>query len=112
MNLINIQSYAIIQTSGKQLVTNPGNWYDVDLLKKNTLGDFLWLSKILFFQKENKVQLGMPFLKNFKIPARIVQVLKGKKVFVLKTKPKKKYTRLQGHRQFYTRIQVDFFDKN
>ena len=32
---------------------------------------------------------------------------KGKKITVLKTKPKKRYTRTRGHRQSYTRIKID-----
>lgn len=103
-----IQSYAIIQTSGKQLVATPGNWCDINLLRKNTIGDFLWVSKILLFHKKKKFQLGLPFLKNFKIPAKILQIVKGKKILVVKTKQKKNYTRIQGHRQYYTRIQFDF----
>lgn len=112
MILKNSKSYAIIQTSGKQLLAIPEHWHDVNLLKKNILGDFLWLSKIVFFQKEKKIQLGMPFLENFKIPAKILQIIKGKKLRVLKNKPKKNYTRIYGYRQYYTRIKFDFILNN
>jgi ribosomal protein L21 len=47
------------------------------------------LNKILFFRKENQVQLGKPFLENSQIPATIIQQVKGPKITVLKTKPKK-----------------------
>lgn len=99
--------YAIAQTSGKQFVLKPGQWYDVDLIAKACIGDFLYLNKILFFRKENQVQLGKPFLDKSQIPAKIIQQVKGKKITVLKTKPKKKYTRTRGHRQQYTRVQID-----
>lgn len=99
--------YAIAQTSGKQFLLIPGQWYDVDLIKEVKLGDYIYLNKILFFRNENKVQLGNPFLINSKIPAKVIQQVKGKKITVLKTKPKKKYTRTRGHRQSYTRIQID-----
>lgn len=99
--------YAIAQTSGKQFLLKPGEWYDIDYVKNSKTGDFLYLNKILFFRKENKVQLGKPFLENSQICAKVVQQIKGKKITVLKTKPKKKYTRTKGHRQLYTRIQID-----
>jgi large subunit ribosomal protein L21 len=99
--------YAIAQTSGKQILLRPGEWYDIDLVKNGKLGDFIYLNKILFFRRENKIQLGQPFLENSQIPAKIIQEVKGKKITVLKTKPKKKYTRVKGHRQSYTRIQID-----
>jgi large subunit ribosomal protein L21 len=99
--------YAIAQTSGKQFLVKPGEWYDVDLIKDGKIGDVIYLKKILFFRNENKIQLGQPFLLKSEIPAKIIQQVKGEKITVLKTKPKKKYTRIRGHRQSYTRVQID-----
>nr|AYO28167.1 ribosomal protein L21 [Synura petersenii]AYO28170.1 ribosomal protein L21 [Synura petersenii] len=99
--------YAIAQTSGKQFLLKPGQWYDVDYIKNVNLGDFISIKKILFFRKNNAIQLGEPFLEKSEIPAKIIQQVKGKKIIVLKTKPKKKYTRTRGHRQPYTRVQID-----
>jgi large subunit ribosomal protein L21 len=102
--------YAIAQTSGKQILVKPGQWYDVDYISEGNLGDVISLNKILFFRKENLVQLGKPFLENSQIPATIIQQVKGPKITVLKTKPKKHYTRTKGHRQKYTRIKIDSLD--
>tara|TARA_B100000513_G_scaffold189888_1_gene113922 strand:+ start:859 stop:1173 length:315 start_codon:yes stop_codon:yes gene_type:complete len=102
--------YAIAQTSGKQFLVKPGEWYDIDFIRNGEVGDYIYLNKILFFRNENKIQIGRPFLKNSKIPARIIQQVKGKKITVLKTKPKKRYTRKRGHRQPYTRVQIDTLD--
>jgi large subunit ribosomal protein L21 len=99
--------YAIAQTSGKQFLIKPGQWYDMDFINKGKIGDFIYLNKILLFRNENKIQIGTPFLTNSKIPAKIIQQVKGKKITVLKTKPKKNYTRTRGHRQLYTRVQID-----
>ncbi len=99
--------YAIAQTSGKQFLLKPGQWVDIDLIKTALVGDYIYLNKILFFRDENKIQIGFPFLKESKIAAKIIQQVKGKKITILKTKPKKKYTRTRGHRQLYTRIQID-----
>ena len=99
--------YAIAQTSGKQFLVKPGQWYDIDFIKDGKVGDFIYLNKVLFFRNGNKVQLGQPFLNESKIPAKIIQQVKGKKITVLKTKPKKRYTRTRGHRQPYTRVQID-----
>lgn len=99
--------YAIAQTSGKQFMFQPDQWYDIDYISNGKIGDFLSLNKILFFRKENKIQLGKPFLLKSQITAKILQQVKGPKITVLKTKPKKNYTRTRGHRQSYTRIQID-----
>lgn len=99
--------YSIIQTSGRQMLVEPGQWYDLDLIKNGNLGDFIYLNKVLLFKKLNKIQLGKPFLSNSQIVAKIVQDVKGKKITVLKTKPKKNYTRTHGHRQLYTRVSIE-----
>jgi large subunit ribosomal protein L21 len=99
--------YVVAQTSGKQFLIKPGQWYDVDFLKNVNLGDSLYLNKILLFRKMNGIQLGKPFLPNGQIIAKIIQQVKGPKIMVLKTKPKKKYTRTRGHRQKYTRLQIE-----
>jgi large subunit ribosomal protein L21 len=99
--------YAIAQTSGKQFLVKPGQWYDIDFIKNGNVGDFIYLNKVLFFRNDNKVQIGKPFLTNSKISAKIIQQVKGPKITVLKTKPKKRYTRKKGHRQSYTRVQID-----
>ena len=99
-------NYAITHTSGKQYLLIPGQWYDIDYIKNGKAGDYLFFEKILFYKKEKKVQIGTPFLEESKIGAKIIQEIKGKKITVLKTKPKKKYTRTKGHRQKYTRIQI------
>jgi large subunit ribosomal protein L21 len=99
--------YAIAQTSGKQFLLKPGQWYDIDFIKNGNLGDFIYLNKVLFFRNDDKIQLGKPFLDESIIPAKIIQQVKGKKITVLKTKPKKKYTRTRGHRQAYTRVLIE-----
>jgi large subunit ribosomal protein L21 len=99
--------YAIAQTSGKQFLVKPGEWYDIDFIRNGEVGDYIYLNKILFFRNEYKIQIGKPFLTESKISAKIIQHVKGKKITVLKTKPKKRYTRTRGHRQPYTRVQID-----
>jgi large subunit ribosomal protein L21 len=99
--------YTIVQTSGRQFLFKPGQWYDLDLIKNVNLGDYIYLNKILFFKKTNKVQLGRPFLEKSQITAKIIQQVKGEKITVLKTKPKKNYTRTRGHRQAFTRVAIE-----
>jgi len=79
----------------------------MSFIKEGGIGDFINLNKILFFKSINKIQLGKPFLTSSEIYGKIIQQVKGKKITVLKTKPKKKYTRTKGHRQLYTRIKIE-----
>lgn len=99
--------YSIIQTSGKQFLIKPGQWYDFDLIKNINIGDFIFLNKVLLFKNINQVQLGKPFLEESQILGKIIQQVKGPKITVLKTKPKKNYTRTRGHRQNFTRVIIE-----
>ena len=74
--------YAIVQTSGKQFILKPGEWYDIDFINTAKLGDFVYLNKVLFFRKDNKIQIGKPFLLDSQIPAKIIQQVKGPKITV------------------------------
>lgn len=99
--------YVVAQTSGRQFILKPGCWYDMDFINDSKLGDFICMNKILFFRNNYKAQIGKPFLPNTQIAAKVIQQVKGNKIIVLKTKPKKKYTRVRGHRQNYTRVKID-----
>jgi large subunit ribosomal protein L21 len=103
--------YVIAQVSGRQFLLKKNNWYDFDYIKnlENNTNQIIYLNKILLFKKQilktKNLQIGSPFLTNLKIPLKFIQNLKKNKLLVLKTKPKKKYTRLKGHRQLITRLQ-------
>ena len=98
--------YAIVQSSGKQFFFIPDRWYDMDLIRKAKFGAFISLNKVLLFKKSIQLQLGKPFLPQSMLLAKIIQSVKGPKFTVLKTKPKKNYTRTKGHRQKYSRVQL------
>ena len=98
--------YAIIQVSGTQRVITPEKWYDIGFINTGKVGDFVVLKKILLLCNNNKIQLGAPFLGNSRILAQIVQRGKRNKITVCKTRPKKNYTRMHGHRECYTRIKI------
>ena len=37
--------YAIAQTSGKQFLVKPGEWYDIDFIRNGEVGDYIYLNK-------------------------------------------------------------------
>ena len=96
--------YIILQLSGKQYIMELDKWYITNYIKNVENNNIIKLNNILLFKDNDKIQLGKPFLKNSNVYARILQHLRGKKIIVLKTKPKKHYTRISGHRQKLTKI--------
>ena len=53
-----------------------------------------------------KATFGTPVVEGAKVEASVVKNGKGKKIRVLKYKPKRGYKRTQGHRQPYTKVTV------
>jgi large subunit ribosomal protein L21 len=101
--------YFVLYTSGKQFLVKPNEWYDLDYISSGKIGDLLSFKRLILYRDLNKVQLGQPFINNGIVVGKILQNVKGKKLLVLKTKPKKNYTRSKGCRKMFTRIQIDKF---
>jgi large subunit ribosomal protein L21 len=55
----------------------------------------------------DKVKVGTPTVDGAKVVATSQGEGKGKKIIVFKYKPKVRYRRKTGHRQFYTRLVID-----
>ena len=96
--------YIVASISGKQSILKQKKWYDINNIKRKTNDIFLTLEKILLIKNELKIQIGKPFLLNCFISGLIISNIYGKKIKVLKTKPKKNYTRIKGYKPKYTRI--------
>lgn len=96
-------TYIILQSFGKQFIIKRNFWYNFDFIKLQKTKSVLF-NKLLLLKKDNNIQVGKPFLKNIFILGSILENTYGKKIIVLKTKPKKSYTKIKGHRQKYTKI--------
>lgn len=96
--------YAIINISGKQQIISPGNYYDVDFITGTKTDDYLTLNRVLLLKTKTTLQCGTPILENIKIPVKVIKHIKDKKQIIVKTKPKKGYTRTSGFRAQKTRI--------
>jgi large subunit ribosomal protein L21 len=97
-------TYIIAAISGAQTILKKNFWYDINHIKRKIGQNLLTLEKILLVRNNSHVQIGQPFLKNCFITGLILCDVFGKKIKILKTKPKKNYTRLKGYKHKYTRI--------
>ena len=70
-------------------------------------GSTVELDKVLLIGDGDKVTVGNPVIEGAKVVATSQGEGRGEKIIVLKFKPKVRYTRKNGHRQFYTRLAVD-----
>jgi large subunit ribosomal protein L21 len=98
--------YAIVETGGKQYTVANGQTVDVELLPAQE-GETVQLDRVLLVSEDGRVLVGNPTVPGAKILATVVGQVRGEKIYVFKYKPKKRYRRLTGHRQNYTRLAID-----
>jgi large subunit ribosomal protein L21 len=97
--------YAIVRIGGKQYRAEVGKTIVVEKLP-HQIGDKVDFAEVLMVSDGENTQIGQPLVSGAAIKAEVVDQFKGKKVVVFKYKPKIRYRRKQGHRQYYTRLQV------
>lgn len=99
------QTYAIVETGGKQYKVAPGQKIDVDRLSVAE-GKDIELSKVLLIADGDDTIVGTPTIDGAKVVATCLGERKGDKVIVFKYKPKVRYRRKTGHRQLYARLEI------
>lgn len=98
-------TYAIIETGGKQMMVEPGRFYDIDLLHVEP-GESVTIDKVLFVRHEDDVRIGQPWVEGATVEGTVLQHRRGRKILVYKMLPKKKTRKKRGHRQELTRFAV------
>lgn len=98
--------YAIIEDGGKQYRAVEGGTIEVDLYDSQP-GEQIDLKRVLLISDGDSIQVGAPLVAGAKVQATVIGEVKGPKVTVFKYKPKKRIRVRTGHRQHYTRLQID-----
>ena len=88
--------FAIVETGGKQYKVSEG---DIIFVEK------LGIEEVLAIGGEDGFVVGTPTV-NATVTANVVKNGKGKKIHVIKYKPKKDSKKHIGHRQPYTKLQI------
>ena len=108
---LSMESYAIVQASGKQFWLEENKFYDFDKLPLDR-GDVFNLNQILLVNEGDSVRIGKPFLDGeYTVEAKVLRHLSGPKVRVYKMRPKKKTRKTFGSRRKLTRILINSISK-
>jgi large subunit ribosomal protein L21 len=99
------QSYAIVETGGKQYKVSPGQKITVDRVAVAG-GEDIELSRVLLIADDKDTIVGSPAIDGAKVVATCLSEERGDKVIVFKYKPKVRYRRKKGHRQIYSRLEI------
>ncbi|MBO6146452.1 MAG: 50S ribosomal protein L21 [Lachnospiraceae bacterium] len=97
--------YAIIATGGKQYKVSEGDVIYVEKLDVET-GKDVTFDQVLAVGGD-KLVVGSPLVDKATVTAKVLDQTKGKKVIVYRYKRKSGYHKKNGHRQAYTKVQID-----
>lgn len=96
---------AIIETGGSQIPVEIDARCKIPRIEAE-IGKEVDFDKVLFVSKDDKPQIGNPYIEGASVKAEVVSQGKLDKVTVFKFKRRVKYRKKTGHRQQYTEILV------
>ena len=98
--------YAIIVTGGKQYKVTEG---DIVFIEKLDVaeGETVTFDQVLAVSKDDQLTVGAPYVEGATVVANVVKNGKSKKIDVIKYKSKKNEKKKIGHRQDYSKIQIE-----
>ena len=98
---------AIIEACGKQYRVSEGDVLYLDKLPQED-GSTVTFDKVLaVIGDDGSVNIGKPSVAGASVSGTIIKSGKSRKIIVYKMHAKKNYRRKQGHRQPYTKVQIE-----
>ena len=97
--------YAILEAGGRQHRVAVGDKLKVELMAAES-GSQVSFDKVLMVNNGTDLKVGKPYVDGATVKANIIEHGKGKKIVILKYRPKKDSRRKQGHRQPYTLLEI------
>jgi len=100
-------SFAVIHTGGKQYKVEKGDTLRIEKLSDLKDGKVVF-DKVLLVDDGATTKVGAPYITGATVSATVlVEEGKGKKVLVVKYRPKSRYFKKNGHRQPFTEVKID-----
>jgi large subunit ribosomal protein L21 len=96
---------SIFESGGKQYLVSKGDKIQVEKLAGEA-GATITFDKVLFFSDGASATVGKPFISGTSVQGKILKQGRGKKIHVLKYRPKSKYRRKIGARQAFTEVEI------
>jgi len=97
---------AVIKTGGKQFVVSKGDKIRIEKLLGEE-GSTVTFDAVLLKadEKGSKVEVGTPTVTGA-VEGKILKQARSRKVEVVKYKPKTRYKTVNGHRQYFTEVEI------
>ncbi len=99
--------YAVIKTGGKQYLVQKGSVLKIEKLEGEVGGKVDFREVLMTFSDDGvTLDIGNPFLSKATVSGVIQEQGRGKKVTIIKYKPKVRYRRKTGHHQLFTKVEI------
>lgn len=98
--------YAIIETGGKQYKVQEGDILFIEKLNA-AQDETVTFDKVIAVTDGKALKVGTPTLAGAAVSAKVLKNGKAKKIYVMKYKAKKNEKKKLGHRQPYTKVQIE-----
>lgn len=98
--------FAVIETGGKQYKVSEGDVIFVEKLDVEE-GTEITFDKVLAVSSDAGFKTGSPVVDGASVTANVVKNGKAKKIYVMTYKSKKNEKKKIGHRQPYTKVQIN-----
>ena len=96
---------AVIRTGGKQYSVATGDILEVERLD-GAIGETITLSDVLLVANGDVVTIGQPVVEGASVSAKVTGQYKGKKIHIMRYRPKTRIRVRKGHRQQLTRLEI------
>ncbi len=98
--------YAIVDIAGKQFKVAKDQYIYAPRMEGET-GTSVSFDQVLLTDNNGSVEVGAPTVKGVKVSGKILEHVKGDKVIIFKKKRRKGYAKRNGHRQQFTKVQIE-----
>ncbi len=98
--------YAIVEIAGQQMKAEKGRKIYVHRLE-NAEGETVVFDKVLLVDNDGAISVGTPVVEGASVTVTVLEHVKGDKVLVFKKKRRKGYQKMNGHRQYMTKVQIE-----
>lgn len=96
---------AIFESGGKQYLVSKGDKIQVEKLEAEE-GKSITFDKVVFTSSGTDANVGKPYVAGATVSGTVLKQGRGKKIHVLKYRPKSKYRRKIGARQAFTEVEI------
>jgi large subunit ribosomal protein L21 len=98
--------YAIVDIAGKQFKVAKDQYIYAPKMDGEA-GSSVNFENVLLLDNGGSVEVGAPTVKGAKVSGKILEHVKGNKVIIFKKKRRKGYAVKNGHRQQFTKVQIE-----